>query len=83
MMVVGVPREPIPIEFRDLIFRNITVKGSLHSNVETARRMVKFVAQHGIKTKIKTYSLEEVPTKLMEDFHRPDMKGKLVVNISS
>jgi D-arabinose 1-dehydrogenase-like Zn-dependent alcohol dehydrogenase len=83
MMVVGVPREPIPIEFRDLIFRNITVKGSLHSNIETARRMVKFVAQHGIKTEIKTYSLEEVPTKLMEDSHRPDMKGKLVVNISS
>jgi D-arabinose 1-dehydrogenase-like Zn-dependent alcohol dehydrogenase len=83
MMVVGVPHEPIPIEFRDLIFRDITVKGSLHSNVETARRMVKFVAQHGIKTEIKTYSLEEVPTKLMEDFHRPDMKGKLVVNISS
>jgi D-arabinose 1-dehydrogenase-like Zn-dependent alcohol dehydrogenase len=45
--------------------------------------MVKFVAQHGIKTDIKTYSLEEVPTKLMEDFHSPNMKGKLVVNVSS
>jgi D-arabinose 1-dehydrogenase-like Zn-dependent alcohol dehydrogenase len=83
MVVVGQPRESIPIEFRDLIFRNITVKGSLLSNIESARRMVKFVAQHGIKTDIKTYSLEEVPTKLMEDFHSPNMKGKLVVNVSS
>lgn len=83
MVVVGQPREPIPIEFRDLIFRGITVKGSLLSDVETARRMVKFVAQHEIKTEIQTYSLEEVPTKLMEDFHSPNMKGKLVVNVSS
>jgi D-arabinose 1-dehydrogenase-like Zn-dependent alcohol dehydrogenase len=45
--------------------------------------MVKFVAQRGIKTDIKTYSLEEVPTKLTEDFHSPNMKGKLVVNVSS
>lgn len=83
MVVVGQPREPIPIEFRDLIFRDITVKGSLLSNIETARRMVKFVAQYGIKTEIRTYSLEEVPTRLMEDFHSPNMKGKLVVNVSS
>jgi D-arabinose 1-dehydrogenase-like Zn-dependent alcohol dehydrogenase len=83
MVVVGQPREPIPIGFRDLIFRDITVKGSLLSNVESARRMVKFVAKYGIKTDVKTYSLEEVPTKLVEDFHSPHMKGKLVVNVSS
>jgi D-arabinose 1-dehydrogenase-like Zn-dependent alcohol dehydrogenase len=62
---------------------NITVKDSLWSNIENARRMVKFVAQYGIKTDIKTYSLEEVPTKLTEDFHSPNMKRKLVVNVSS
>jgi D-arabinose 1-dehydrogenase-like Zn-dependent alcohol dehydrogenase len=83
MVVVGQPREPIPIGFRDLIFRDITVKGSLLASIESARRMVKFVAQHGITTELKTYSLEEVPTKLMEDFHSPHMKGKLVVNVSS
>jgi D-arabinose 1-dehydrogenase-like Zn-dependent alcohol dehydrogenase len=83
MIVVGQPREPIPIEFRDLIFRDITVKGSLLSNIESARRMIKFVAQYGIQTEIQTYSLEEVPNKLMEDFHSPNMKGKLVVNVSS
>ncbi|CAF3979750.1 unnamed protein product [Rotaria sp. Silwood1] len=83
MMVVGAPREPIPIEFSDLIFRDITVKGSLLASIESARRMVKFAAQHGIKSEIKTYSLEEVPNKMLEDFHSPNMKGKLVVNISS
>ncbi|CAF3658724.1 unnamed protein product [Rotaria socialis] len=82
MVVVGQPREPIQIEFRDLIFRDITVKGSLLSSIESARRMVKFVAKHGIQTEIKTYSLEEVPNKMMEDFHSANMKGKLVVNVS-
>ncbi|CAF1295248.1 unnamed protein product [Rotaria sordida] len=83
MMAVGVPREPIPIEFYDLIFRDITVKGSLLASIESARRMVKFVAQHGIKSEIKIYSLEEVPNKMLEDFHSPNVKGKLVVNVSS
>jgi len=83
MVVVGQPREPIPIEFRDLIFRDITVKGSLLASIESARRMIKFVAEHGIETQIKTYSLEEVPNKMMEDFHSPNMKGKLVVNVST
>jgi D-arabinose 1-dehydrogenase-like Zn-dependent alcohol dehydrogenase len=83
LMVVGQPVEPIPIEFRDLIFRDITVKGSLLANIESARRMIKFVAQYGIKSELKTYSLEEVPNKMMEDFHSPNMKGKLVVNVSS
>ena len=83
MVVVGQPRESIPIEFRDLIFRNITIKGSLLATAESARRMVNFVAQHGIRTEIKTYSLEEVSNKMMEDFHQPTMKGKLVVNVST
>ncbi|CAF1456882.1 unnamed protein product [Rotaria sordida] len=83
MMVVGASREPIPIEFSDLIFRDITVKGSLLASIESARRMVKFVVQYGIKSEIKTYSLEEVPNKMWEDFHSPNMKGKLVVNVSS
>ncbi|CAF4388369.1 unnamed protein product [Rotaria sordida] len=83
MMVVGAPREPIPIEVSNLIRRDITVKGSLLASIESARRMVKFVVQHGIKSEIKTYSLEEVPNKMLEDFHSPNMKGKLVVNISS
>lgn len=83
MMVVGISREPIPIASSDFIFRDLIVKGSLLSDIESARRMVKFVAQHGITSEIKTYSLEEVPNKMMDDFHSPNMKGKLVVNVSS
>jgi D-arabinose 1-dehydrogenase-like Zn-dependent alcohol dehydrogenase len=82
-MVVGLSREPIPIQSSDLVFRDITVKGSLLANIESARRMVKFAAQHGIQSEIKTYSLEQVPNKMLEDFHSPNMKGKLVVNVSS
>ena len=77
MVVVGLPLEPIPIKFNDLVFRDVTVRGSLLATIESARRMVKFVAQHGIKSELRTYSLEEVPTKLWEDFHSPNMKGFL------
>jgi D-arabinose 1-dehydrogenase-like Zn-dependent alcohol dehydrogenase len=45
--------------------------------------MIKFAAQHGIQSEIKTYSLEQVPNRMLEDFHSPNMKGKLVVNVSS
>jgi D-arabinose 1-dehydrogenase-like Zn-dependent alcohol dehydrogenase len=83
IMVVGLSREPIPIQSSDLVFRDITIKGSLLANIQSARRMVKFAAQHGIESEIKTYSLEEVPNKMLEDFHSPNMKGKLVVNVSS
>jgi len=83
MIAVGIPREPIPINPRDLVIRDITVKGSLLASIESARRMVKFVAQHGIKSEIKIYSLEEAVNNLLDDFHSPNMKGKLVVKVSS
>jgi D-arabinose 1-dehydrogenase-like Zn-dependent alcohol dehydrogenase len=84
MMAVGLPSvEQLPIDLHDLIGRDITIKGSMLASIESARRMVKFVAQYGIKSEVKTYSLEEVPTKLWDDFHSPNMKGKLVVNVST
>ena len=83
MIAVGVSREPLPINVMDLVFRDITIKGSVLANTECARRMVKFFAQHGIKSEIKTYSLEEAANNLLDDFHSPAMKGKLIVNVSS
>ncbi|CAF3833757.1 unnamed protein product [Adineta steineri] len=83
MIAVGIPREPVPIHVVDIIIRNITIKGSLIGDVECARRMVKFVVDHGIQGEIKCYTLEEAADNLIKDFNRPDMKGKLVVNVSA
>ncbi|UJR08517.1 hypothetical protein I4U23_012781 [Adineta vaga] len=82
IVAVGVAREPIPVNTIDLLLRDITLKGSLLASIECARRMVKFVTEHGIQSEIKSYTLEEAATNLIKDYQSPTMKGKFVVNIT-
>ncbi|GJJ14585.1 hypothetical protein Clacol_008851 [Clathrus columnatus] len=96
-VVMGQPFDPIPIPFNQLIFRNLTVKGSLISDLESATEMVKIVAEKGkyhinivkaaysfflgIEVRTKTYPLEDIK-RLMQDYHKEDHAGKLVLRVS-
>ncbi|KIJ35816.1 hypothetical protein M422DRAFT_61229 [Sphaerobolus stellatus SS14] len=80
-VVIGQPFEPIPIHYTHLIFRNITIKGSLLSDAEGIREMVQLVADKGIEVRTRSYPLEEIET-LIKDYHKETHCGKLVLRVS-
>ncbi|KAF8589806.1 GroES-like protein [Ramaria rubella] len=80
-VVIGQPFEPIPIHYNHLIFRNLTIKGSVLSDAQTAKEMVDLVSEKGIEVRTRSYPLEEVET-LMQDYHKEGHAGKLVMRVS-
>ena len=67
--------------FRELVFRDVRIKGSLVCNPKEAREMLDVVAKHGISVRANPVSgLHEVP-KLVELAHSGKMSGKGVVII--
>ncbi|EIM85373.1 GroES-like protein [Stereum hirsutum FP-91666 SS1] len=78
LIVVGQPAEKIPFHFSDLIFKDITVKGSLLASPENCKALIEHVALHPVEIKVKTYKLDDV-TEMVHDLHQPGMKGKFVV----
>ncbi|KAJ9479019.1 putative Alcohol dehydrogenase 2 (putative) [Pseudozyma hubeiensis] len=80
-MVVGQPNDPIPIHYNHLIFRDITVKGSLLGDPKTTREMCELVAKHKIEVKTRAYPLQEVE-RMREDYAKPEHQGKMVVRVN-
>ncbi|KAF8577532.1 GroES-like protein [Ramaria rubella] len=80
-VVIGQPFDPIPIHYNHLIFRNLTIKGSLLSDAQMAKEMVDLVAEKGIEVKTRSYPLEEIET-LVREYHAENHCGKLVLRIS-
>jgi D-arabinose 1-dehydrogenase-like Zn-dependent alcohol dehydrogenase len=60
LMVVGQPADPIPVTFTDLIFKNVTVKGSLLGASDDVKDMVDLVAEKKIECRTKAYDLQSV-----------------------
>lgn len=81
-VVVGQPFEPIPVHYRNLIGKNLTLKGSLLSDPTLAQEMVNLVAEKGIEVKTRAYPLEDVQ-KLIDDYGESEHAGKLVLRVSS
>lgn len=59
-MVVGQPNAPIPMHYNHLIFRDISIKGSLLGDPKTTQEMCVLVAKHKIEDKRIAYPLEDV-----------------------
>lgn len=80
LVVVGQPSDPVPIKDSELIFRNITVVGSLLSNIRQAKEMIDLIAKHKIEVTVKKYRLKDI-NQMVHDFHQPNMKGRFVVSL--
>jgi len=80
-VVIGQPFDPIPVHYNYLIFRNITIKGSLLGDSQSTKEMVDLVAEKGIEVKTRAYPLADVET-LMKDYHKESHAGKLVLRVS-
>lgn len=79
-VVVSFPEKGFHLSARDLVFRDITLVGSLVGSNQLLREMLGFAAVHDIKAKVKTFPLAQL-NELVEAYHRGD-GGKLVVDLS-
>jgi propanol-preferring alcohol dehydrogenase len=58
-VVLGLPESGFTFDAFNLVFREIVVKGSLHSSVEEMEEMLKVAAEHNIRSAISKISMEE------------------------
>ena len=71
--------DTVAIPFRELIFRDIRVRGSLIGSPEDTKRMMQTVTDHNITVKTNQfYGLEKIP-ELVELAHGGKMQGKGVI----
>ena len=68
----------VKIPSGDLIFKHITVKGSLQDGVAVLQRTSDFVAKHEIEIITKSWSLDQV-NDMWSHQESPDMVGKNVI----
>lgn len=70
--------EIVNIPFKELIFRDVRVIGSLVAGQDQSQEMLNLVGKNGIKVETNVfYGLDEVP-KMLELAHGGKMKGKAV-----
>lgn len=79
-VIVSFPKDGFQFDARNLIFRHITLTGVLVGRNRQLRAMVNFAADHEVRARIRTYSLENL-NKLVEDYHKGSFGGKLVVDL--
>ncbi|KAK5689268.1 hypothetical protein LTR17_026380 [Elasticomyces elasticus] len=79
-VVVSFPEAGFHMSARDLVFRDITVTGSLVSSNKTLHEMLDFAAKHNVKAVSKTFPLDNL-NGLVEEYNKA-AGGKLVVDMS-
>lgn len=77
---LGLPVEGFKFGAFDLMFKELTIKGSLVANKRLVTDMMKLVAEKGVRSNVKTVKLEE-GTNLPDQYMDSHLKGRLVVTI--
>lgn len=78
-VVVSFPEAGFHVSARDLVFRDISVVGSLVGSNQTLAETLEFAAQHNVRAKIRTFPLTHL-NELVEAYHQGD-GGKLVIDV--
>lgn len=81
LVVVGLPSEPIPFHYADIIFRDMNITSGTPCQKARLQEMVDLTVSAKIQVEIKVYAGLESVAELVKDYHDPDIKGKLVVKI--
>ncbi|KAI0191094.1 GroES-like protein [Astrocystis sublimbata] len=79
-VVVSFPESGFRIDTHDIVFRDISVVGSLVGSNTVLREVLRFAADHGVRALIKTYPLSKL-NELVDDYHKGE-GGKLVIDMS-
>lgn len=78
MVLVGQPADGITMSFYDVIFRDITLVGSLLGDVEQGRELMKLVDEEGITVHIKKWKIEQAE-EMRQEYLSGKSKGKNVI----
>ncbi|KAI0508998.1 GroES-like protein [Xylaria bambusicola] len=79
-VVVSFPERGFHISARDIVFRDISIVGSLVGSNKTSRDVLQFAAEHGVKAVLKTFPLAKL-NDLVTEYHKGE-GGKLVIDMS-
>lgn len=79
-VVVSFPENGFQVSARDLVFRDISVVGTMLGTRSSLQEMVAFASKHNIKAVTKTYSLERL-NDLVDEYNKGE-GGKLVVDMA-
>lgn len=79
-VVVSFPEQGFHVSARDLVFRDISIVGSLLGGNATLRETLAFAAKHGVKAVSKTYPLARL-NDLVDEYHK-EAGGKLVIDMT-
>lgn len=82
MVVAGLPKEPIPFHYSDIIFRDINITSGTPCPKPLLQEMVDLTISASIQVEVKVYEGLEKVSELVRDYHDPNIKGKLVVKIN-
>lgn len=77
-VILGLPTTGLKFDAFNLVFREIVVKGSIHSSVPEMEQMLGLVAKHKTRSHISCLSLAEAET-LPEKTHNRELSGRAVV----
>ncbi|KAF2634322.1 alcohol dehydrogenase-like protein [Massarina eburnea CBS 473.64] len=79
-VIVSFPEKGFHISARDVVFRDISIIGSLVGSNKMLREMLNFSAEHNIRAVAKSFSLSRL-NDLVEDYHKGG-GGKLVIDMA-
>ena len=79
-VVLGLPEEGFTFDAFNLVFREIVVKGSLHSSIDRMRNMLEVVTKYNIRSNISLVPLDEAED-LLERAHNHEISGRAVVTM--
>lgn len=79
-VVVSFPEDGFHISAWDVVFRDISIKGSLVGSNKILREMLNFSAEHKIRATTKSFPLSKL-NELVQEYHK-GAGGKLVIDMS-
>lgn len=79
-VVLGLPNDGFKLDPFNIVFRQLVIRGSLHSSVEEVRKMIEVVAREGIRSTITQLPLEEGEA-IPERIAAREFRGRLVVTM--
>lgn len=79
-VMLGLPTTPLRFDAFDLVFKELSIIGSLVATVEEAREMMKVVDEFGVRSHVNVISMDQAPD-LPALYMDPHLKGRLVVKM--
>ncbi|KAK4160585.1 chaperonin 10-like protein, partial [Cladorrhinum sp. PSN259] len=79
-VVVSFPEKGFHFSARDVVFRDISIVGSLVASNKVLREMIQFAADHDVRASIRTFPLSKL-NELVQEYLKGE-GGKLVVDMT-